>query len=895
LSFQHPHSNTLFLTGATGFVGKVVLAELLRRKDELGVKRVFVLIRDKRGKTPLERFAAEIAPSKVFSGLAPGWTDLVSPMAGELTQAHAGLSEGDRATLAAEVTHVIHCAASVEFDLPIAEAAASNITSALNVVALAGSCPKLQRMIAVSTAYVTPWREHQGPIPEALSPLPFDAEAVYADILAGRADEMALMAASGHPNTYTLTKCISEHLVAARRGGVPVSIVRPSIVSATIARPFPGWLDSAAAFAGFVALTGAGFMRAMVVDRANLIDIVPCDVVSDVILDEVVQAPGDSALRVRHAAMGLARNVKIGDCIDIAISQFIDNPAVRKPGIEWTGPPGKEADRQEFFRHRLPATLSAMAARMTFQPKLAKQALRLADKLAYVNRAFPYFTHNRFDFTAAKPAEIPGFEAHSYIRTVAAGVDKHLLKRDPSATAIAGRAHRGKGDMRWVLGQPNGNWAIRLFGLVVRKSTRAITELITIDHPSFAAASAALPPGAAVVMVPTHRSYMDFLLCSFLFFAHPELKVRIPHIAAAEEFSAIPVLGWLFTKCQAFYLRRGVGREDPELTRTVHGLVAKDAVIEFFIEGARSRTRQFLRPRTGLVRCLQATGRDVAVLPIAITYDRVPHYVALARELAGDAKRRMSLRGLLKWAGAVRRGEISIGRVHIACAAPVTLRPTDDPVAVADSVMAGLQRESAASTYHLRTFLAHAAPEGVDLPWLKAALASRGGPVVDSALPVIPELSPVTEYSLRHQWLYRFYDDALARWADHPVVQHEARARRWLPATPRAVEADARWGAMLDALFGPLLKDVPVVLEKLGTPEWAPRYGTPTAMLADAPGVHVLNVQAVFDTLVAEGILERLADGKTHGWGPSAHQLDRFRARCQAAASRQTPVGAEPR
>ena len=57
--------------------------------------------------------------------------------------------------------------------------------------------------------------------------LPFDAEEVYADILAGRADERALMAATGHPNTYTLTKCINEHLVSQRRGDVPLSIVRP--------------------------------------------------------------------------------------------------------------------------------------------------------------------------------------------------------------------------------------------------------------------------------------------------------------------------------------------------------------------------------------------------------------------------------------------------------------------------------------------------------------------------------------------------------------------------------------------------------------------------------------------------------------------------------------------
>ena len=34
-------------------------------------------------------------------------------------------------------THVIHCAASVEFDLPVEKAAKANITAALNMLRLA--------------------------------------------------------------------------------------------------------------------------------------------------------------------------------------------------------------------------------------------------------------------------------------------------------------------------------------------------------------------------------------------------------------------------------------------------------------------------------------------------------------------------------------------------------------------------------------------------------------------------------------------------------------------------------------------------------------------------------------------------------------------------------------
>ena len=37
----------VLLTGATGFVGKVVLAELLRRCEALGIERVLALVRAK--------------------------------------------------------------------------------------------------------------------------------------------------------------------------------------------------------------------------------------------------------------------------------------------------------------------------------------------------------------------------------------------------------------------------------------------------------------------------------------------------------------------------------------------------------------------------------------------------------------------------------------------------------------------------------------------------------------------------------------------------------------------------------------------------------------------------------------------------------------------------------
>jgi hypothetical protein len=136
-----------------------------------------------------------------------------------------------------------------------------NITGALNVLAFAQRCTSLQRIVDVSTAYVTPHPGDGVPIHEALVDLPFDVEEAYASILAGTANEQSLLATSRHANTYTLTKCLAELLLARRRGDVPLTLLRPSIVSACRRYPFPGWIDSRAAYAAFISLLGAGYLR----------------------------------------------------------------------------------------------------------------------------------------------------------------------------------------------------------------------------------------------------------------------------------------------------------------------------------------------------------------------------------------------------------------------------------------------------------------------------------------------------------------------------------------------------------------------------------------------------------------------------------------------------------
>jgi dTDP-4-dehydrorhamnose reductase len=80
----------------------------------------------------------------------------------------------DEEILIEQVTHVINCAASVNFDRPLEEAAASNITGALNMLSFAKRCSALRSMAHVSTAYVWPHRLSAEPCDESLVPLPFN-------------------------------------------------------------------------------------------------------------------------------------------------------------------------------------------------------------------------------------------------------------------------------------------------------------------------------------------------------------------------------------------------------------------------------------------------------------------------------------------------------------------------------------------------------------------------------------------------------------------------------------------------------------------------------------------------------------------------------------------------
>ena len=86
------------------------------------------------------------------------YADRVHAVPGDLVAPALGLRDATREQLATEVDEIVHCGASVSFDLPLRESRAINVAGTARVLGLAEACAErggLRRMTYVSTAYVS--------------------------------------------------------------------------------------------------------------------------------------------------------------------------------------------------------------------------------------------------------------------------------------------------------------------------------------------------------------------------------------------------------------------------------------------------------------------------------------------------------------------------------------------------------------------------------------------------------------------------------------------------------------------------------------------------------------------------------------------------------------------
>ena len=332
---------TILLAGATGFIGKVWLANLLT--DIPDVRKVCVLVRGRKSLTSAERFKKIVDESPVFEPLARKhgshfarfFEEKIEVFNGDVSKPGLGLDEATRKKLGARLDLVVNSSGLTDFNPDLRDALAANVSSVANLLEFLRQTDHAA-LLHLSTCYVAGQRE--GRIMETLTPCAspanpsgFDAlkewqalEALARDTEAEAesenvTDELRKTAIAkptaakglggtaldhqvrknrkrwlrqtltnagtrranelGWPNTYTLTKGLAESLIAMRGGGLPIAIVRPAIVESSLQKPSRGWNEGINTSASLSYLLGTYF-RQLPTNERKCLDLIPVDVVT---------------------------------------------------------------------------------------------------------------------------------------------------------------------------------------------------------------------------------------------------------------------------------------------------------------------------------------------------------------------------------------------------------------------------------------------------------------------------------------------------------------------------------------------------------------------------------------------------------------------------------------
>ncbi|KAL1517079.1 hypothetical protein ABEB36_000890 [Hypothenemus hampei] len=268
---------SVFLTGGSGFMGKVMLEKLLYSCD--GIKNIYILLRAKRGRTPQQRIE-DMWKLPVFERLQqkdPNAIKKIVPVSGDLYTDGLGLSPSDTKLLSENVSVVFHMAATLKLEATLRDAIEQNTAGTAYVLDVVKQIKNLAAFCHFSTAFCSADIEiFEEKVYESK-----DNPREVIELVRWLNPEALEMATKKiiepHPNTYTYSKRLAETLVYNERDNIPVCIIRPSVVCPAGLEPLPGWVDSLNGPMGLLVAAGKGVLRSMHCIGTNRAQVIPVD------------------------------------------------------------------------------------------------------------------------------------------------------------------------------------------------------------------------------------------------------------------------------------------------------------------------------------------------------------------------------------------------------------------------------------------------------------------------------------------------------------------------------------------------------------------------------------------------------------------------------------------
>ncbi|CAI0402456.1 unnamed protein product [Linum tenue] len=366
-----------FITGATGFLAKVLIEKIIRTMPDVG--KIYLLIKAKNKDAAMARLKTEILNAELFKTLRQTYgksfqTFMLSklvPVVGDVCESNLGLEQELADLIADDVDIIVNSAANTTFDERYDIAIDINTRGPSNLMSFAKSCQNLKLFLQVSTAYVNGHRQgrimerafdmgdciarenNNSLVYEAASRFTLDIEdevklvidskeAFHPNEMAIKMRELGLERAKkyGWQDTYVFTKAMGEMVIDNMRGEVPVVILRPSVIESTYKEPFPGWMEGNRMMDPIVLYYGKGQLTGFLVDPNGVLDVVPADMVVNATLAAIAKHGMEKKpeINVYQIASSVVNPLIFKDLATLLYEHYNSSPYMDSNGMPITVP-----------------------------------------------------------------------------------------------------------------------------------------------------------------------------------------------------------------------------------------------------------------------------------------------------------------------------------------------------------------------------------------------------------------------------------------------------------------------------------------------------------------------------------------------------------------------------